>query len=88
MLVDFYSPSCAPCKLCAPLVSWAATEFEGKVKVVKVDTEEHSAFVNQFTIRGLPTFAMFKGGEGSGFQEGAMGKKVLTDYIKKHADVE
>lgn len=87
-MVDFYSPGCAPCKLVAPLLSWAATEFEGKVKIVKVDTDEHNAFVEQFSIRGLPTFAVFKDGEGSAFQEGAMGKQVLADYVKKNAGLQ
>lgn len=66
-------------------MDWAATEFEGKLKVVKVDTDKNESFVKDYNIHGLPTFAVFKKGEPFGIQEGAMGKDGLETYIMKHA---
>lgn len=66
-------------------MDWAASEFEGKLKVVKVDTEKHDRFVKDYNIHGLPTFVVFKKGEPFGIQEGAMGKALLEAYILKHA---
>lgn len=65
-------------------MDWAASEYEGKVKVVKVDTDASDSFVKRYSIYGLPTFAVFTDGEGSGFQEGALAKGPLVDYLKKH----
>lgn len=66
-------------------MDWAAAEFDGRLKVVKIDTEKHERFVNEYAIHGLPTFAVFRAGEALGVQEGAMGKKDLDEYIRKHA---
>lgn len=85
VLVDFYAPWCGPCKLVAPLMDWAASAFEGKLKVVKIDTAINESFVTKYQVYGLPTFAVFVDGEAKGLQEGAMSKSVLTEYIKKHS---
>lgn len=66
-------------------MDWAATEFKGKLKVVKVDTDKDDALIDAYSIRGLPTFAVFKDGEAFGVREGAMGKPALEDYILKYA---
>lgn len=84
VLVDFYAEWCGPCKLVAPLMDWAAAEFDGQLKVVKIDTEKNERFVNDYTIRGLPTFAVFKNGTAYGLREGAMGKAELERYITEY----
>jgi thioredoxin 1 len=84
VLVDFYAAWCGPCKLVAPLMEWAASEYSGRLKVVKIDTEIHGRFVNRYGIHGLPTFAVFRNGEAFGVQEGALGKKGLQEYILTH----
>lgn len=66
-------------------MDWAATEFDGKLKVVKVDTENENRLVEAYNIRGLPTLAVFKKGEAFGVKEGVIGKAALEDYILKHA---
>lgn len=63
----------------------AASDYEGKLKVVKIDTEINKSFVDEYNIRGLPTFAVFKEGKAFGIQEGAMGKDGLKAYIEKHS---
>jgi thioredoxin 1 len=65
-------------------MSWAASEYEDRLKVVKIDTEKSKEFVGKYGIHGLPTFAVFKGGEAFGVQEGALGKQGLQDYIARH----
>lgn len=65
-------------------MDWAASEYEGKLKVVKLDTEKYDAFVGRYGIHGLPTFAVFKQGEAFGVQEGALGKEGLKSYILQH----
>ena len=67
-------------------MDWAAIEFEGIVKVAKVNTEDDDTFVKKYGIHGLPTFAVFKDGVAYGVQEGAMGKMGLEGYLRKHVD--
>ncbi len=81
VLVDFFAEWCGPCKLVAPLMVWAATEYEGKLKVVKVDTENAPNLIKNYKINGLPTLAVFKKGEAYAVTEGAVGKKSLIKYI-------
>lgn len=67
-------------------MDWAAIEFDGSIKVVKIDTDEFISFVKKYGIHGLPTFAVFKEGEAFGIQEGALGKVGLEGYLKKHVE--
>lgn len=60
-------------------------EYEGKLKVVKLDTEVATGIVKKYDLHGLPTFAVFRDGEAYGIKEGAMGKGELNEYIIKHA---
>lgn len=69
-------------------MDWAAIEFEGQMKVVKINTDTNDTFVKRFKITGLPTFAVFKAGEANGLKEGAMGKVELGKYISQHTDIE
>lgn len=66
-------------------MDWAATEYEGKLKVVKLDIDKAEPLVKKYDLHGLPTFAIFRGGEAYGVKEGAMGKGELNEYIIKHA---
>ena len=84
VLVDFYAPWCGPCKLMSPLMDWAASTYAGELKVVKIDTDKFPAFVKDYTLHGLPTFAVFTDGEADGLTEGVMGKSQLKKYLEKH----
>lgn len=81
VLVDFYAVWCGPCKLIAPLVDWAASEFEGKLRVVKLDTEENPKVMRRYKIAGLPTLVIIKDGETVASHEGAIGKGPLAEFI-------
>ncbi len=63
VLVDFWAAWCGPCKVVSPMVEELAEEYSGKVKFVKVDTEENFDTPDRYGIRSLPTLMVFKGGD-------------------------
>ena len=62
-LVDFWAEWCAPCKMIAPTVEALAQEYEGKVRIGKLNIDENPSVPSRFGIRGIPTLMLFKGGE-------------------------
>ena len=63
VLVDFWTPWCGPCRLVAPVVDDIAQQYEGKVKVVKINTDENPQIASQYEIRSIPTLMIFKDGQ-------------------------
>jgi thioredoxin 1 len=62
-LVDFWAEWCGPCKMIAPVLDELATEYEGRVRIGKVNVDEQQALGAQYGIRSIPTLLLFKGGE-------------------------
>jgi len=62
-LVDFWAEWCAPCKMIAPTVEALASEYEGKLRVGKVNIDDNPATPTKYGIRGIPTLILFKGGK-------------------------
>ncbi len=63
VLVDFYSPTCGPCKMLAPVIADLARQYAGRALICKMDTSRHQMTPAQFRIRGVPTLIFFKNGQ-------------------------
>ena len=81
VLVDFWAEWCGPCKQLAPRVEEAAQQYGEQIKVCKVDIEEHRDLAVQYGIRSIPSLLIFKSGEVSGAQVGALTQEQLGDFI-------
>lgn len=82
-LVDFWAPWCGPCHVMAPIIEEVAKEYEGKIKVGKINVDENQVLASQYGIMSIPTMLIFKDGKISGQIVGARPKSDLTDAISK-----
>ncbi len=84
VLVDFYADWCGPCKAMSPVVQQVASQFNGKLKVVKVNIDNNQAAASQFRVQGVPTFILFHKGQQVWRQSGAMPAQQLTQVIQQY----
>ncbi|MGE7138932.1 thioredoxin TrxA [Luteibacter sp. NPDC031894] len=83
VLLDFWAEWCGPCKSIAPVLDQLADQYDGKLKVVKINIDENQNTPRQFGVRGIPTLMVFKGGKVEATQIGAVGKSQLDQMIQK-----
>ncbi len=88
VLVDFWAPWCGPCRVVAPVVQEIAEQYAGKVKVVKMNTDENPQTASQYGIRSIPTLMFFKGGQKVDQLVGAVPKSTVSITLEKHIDSE
>jgi thioredoxin 1 len=84
VLVDFWAPWCGPCRMVAPVVDEIAQQYDGKLKVVKVNTDENPTVASQYGIRSIPTLMIFKGGQRVDMVVGAVPKTTLATTLEKY----
>lgn len=85
VLVDFWAPWCGPCKTMSPILDELAPEYEGKVKIVKVNVDENSEVPGKHNVMSIPTFVMFKDGKPAGSFIGARSKEDVKAELDKLA---
>ena len=83
VLVDFWAPWCGPCKSIAPIIEELAGTYEGKLKVAKLNVDDHPATAARFGIRGIPNLIILKGGAVAEQIVGAVPKARLVSAIEK-----
>ena len=82
-MVDFWAEWCGPCRMVGPVVEELANEYQGKIKVAKMDVDKNRQTPARFGIRNIPTLILFKGGEVANTIVGAHPKSSIEDELKK-----
>ena len=81
VLVDYWAEWCGPCKMIAPILEEAATQYAGKLTVAKLNVDDNQATASKFGIRGIPTLMLFKGGQVVATKVGALSKSQLIAFL-------
>jgi len=81
VLVDYWAEWCGPCKMIAPILAEIANEYDGRLKVAKLNIDDNQQTPPKYGIRGIPTLMLFKNGNVEATKVGALSKSQLTAFI-------
>lgn len=84
VLIDFWAVWCGPCKMIAPTVEEIAKEYDGKLKVCKLDVDSNPQTAMKYGIRSIPTLLIVKGGQVVEQMVGAVPKRQMVDKVTPH----
>jgi thioredoxin 1 len=87
VIVDFWAPWCNPCKMVAPILDKLATEYQGKILVAKVNTDENPEWMTKYGIQGIPTMLFVANGKIVHRQVGALPERMLRDVVTQFMEV-
>jgi thioredoxin 1 len=87
VIVDFWAPWCAPCRMVAPVLDKLAREFSGKLLIAKVNTDENSEWASRFDVQGIPTMLFIANGKVIHRQVGALPEPMLREVVNEFLDV-
>ena len=81
VLVDYWAEWCGPCKMISPILDELVKEYEGKLKITKLNIDENQEIPSKYGVRGIPTLMIFKDGNPEATKVGALSKSQLTAFI-------
>jgi len=84
VLVDYWAEWCGPCKMIAPILDDVSKDYQGRLKVAKMNVDENRDVPAKYGIRGIPTLMLFKDGQLAATKVGALSKAQLTAFIDSH----
>jgi thioredoxin 1 len=84
VVVDIWAPWCGPCRMFSPIFEELSSEYDGKVKFVKIDADENEGIATKYNIMSIPTTLLIKKGELEAMNVGAVPKETLRKWIEKN----
>ncbi len=84
VLLDFWAEWCGPCKMIAPILDDVATDYQGRVKIAKLNIDENPQTPPRFGIRGIPTLILFRNGAVAAQKVGALSRSQLTAFLDQN----
>jgi len=84
VLVDFWAPWCGPCKMLAPVVEKVASSHAGKVKFVKLNTDDNPSLAGEYQVSGIPALILFKNGQPVDRIVGYVSEQTINSMLSKH----